>query len=74
MIRTEQAKAVAHKIAEYKYSKDSAENVIYYLSIFDFVMESATNVACYLNGMPLVLDERRDSENKLINVIVSFNN
>lgn len=74
MIRTEQAKAVAHKIAEYKYGNDSAENVIYYLSIFDFVMESATNVACYLNGMPLILDERRDSENKLINVIVSFNN
>lgn len=74
MIRTEQAKAVAHKIAEYKYGKDSVENVIYYLSIFDFVMESATNVVCYLNGMPLVLDERRDSENKLTNVIVSFNN
>lgn len=74
MIRTEQAKAVAHKIAEYKYGKDSAEDVIFYLSIFDFVMESATNVECYLHGMPLVLDERRNSENKLINVIVSFNN
>ena len=74
MIRTEQAKAVAHKIAEQKYSNDSVENITYYISIFDFVMESATNVACYLNDMPLVLDERRDSENKLINVIVSFNN
>lgn len=74
MTKTNKTKKILDLFLKRHWVEDKYENAVIRNSVIDFALENETNYMRVLRGDALCLDERRNENNELQQVIVTFVN